>query len=385
MTLPAFRSGAVRPLPWAFLALLLAGGCDNHAATTPGERPAPAVSVVTLQPERVTLQRELAGRTRAYLIAEVRPQVTGIVRERLFVEGAPVEQGQPLYQLDDATYRAAYQSARASVARAEAAVEVARLNARRAEGLRESKAISDQEYQNLLATRTQAEADVDVAKAQQQTARVRLDYARITSPIAGRAGRSTVTAGALVTADQTTALTTVQQLDPIYVDVTQSASELLALRRQMSDSALRMADDIPVTILLDDGTRYSEQGLLTFEDAAVDPTTGSVAMRIVVPNPDFVLLPGMYVRTLVSKAILDAALLVPQRGVTRDARGRAVAMVLTEGGVVEERVVTVGEAIGSDWLVKEGLAAGDRVIVEGLQKIRPGRPAVVDDGPASDG
>jgi membrane fusion protein (multidrug efflux system) len=318
------------------------------------------------------------------MIAEVRPQVTGIVRERLFEEGSHVEQGQPLYQLDDATYRAEFQSAEASVARAEAAVEVARLNAGRAEGLRKSNAISDQDYQNLLAVRRQAEADLEFARAQLETARVRLDFARIQSPISGRAGRSTVTAGALVTADQPTALTTIQQLDPIYVDVQQSATEILALRRQLSETALRRAEDIPVSIVLDDGTRLAHEGILTFEDVAVDPATGSVAMRVVVPNPDFGLLPGMYVRAVVSNAIIDDALLVPQRGITHDARGRAVAMLLNDEGIVEERVVSIGDAIGSDWLVEDGLAAGDRVIVEGLQKIRVGQPAVVAGGAGSE-
>ncbi len=358
-------------------------GCDNHAAPAPTNFPPPEVRVVTLQPERVTLSRELPGRTRAYLIAEVRPLVTGIIQERLFTEGGQVEQGEALYQLDDSIYRAQYQSAGASLVRAQAAADIARLNAERAEGLRESKSISEQEYQNLLAIQKQAAADVGVAEAQLQTAKVRLDYARIVSPIAGRVGRSAVTPGALVTADQSAALTTVQQLDPIYVDVTQSASELLALRRQLSANAVQQADDIPVQILLDDGGRYPQEGVLTFEDAAVDPTTGSVAMRIVVPNPDLVLLPGMYVRAVVSNAILDDALLVPQRGVTRDSRGQALAMVLTDEGVVEQREVSVGESIGADWLVLGGLAAGDRVIVEGLQRIQPGQPAVAQAEPVS--
>jgi membrane fusion protein (multidrug efflux system) len=384
MEYTATRARVARSLVWACFASCWLTACGDNAATPPGQRPPPSVSVVTLETGQVTLRRELPGRTRAYMIAEVRPQVTGIVRERLFEEGSHVEQGQPLYQLDDATYRAEFQSAEASVARAEAAVEVARLNAGRAEGLRKSNAISDQDYQNLLAVRRQAEADLEFARAQLATARVRLDFARIQSPISGRAGRSTVTAGALVTADQPTALTTIQQLDPIYVDVQQSATELLALRRQLSETALRKAEDIPVSIVLDDGSRHAHEGILTFEDVAVDPATGSVAMRVVVPNPDFGLLPGMYVRAVVSNAIIDDALLVPQRGITHDARGRAVAMLLNDEGIVEERVVSIGDAIGSDWLVEDGLAAGDRVIVEGLQKIRVGQPAVVAGGAGSE-
>lgn len=335
------------------------------------------VDVVTLQTERVTLQRELPGRTSAYLIAEVRPQVTGIVRERLFEEGSQVEAGQALYQLDDATYRAAYESADAALARAEAVLEIAQLNAARAERLITTEAISDQDLQSLQAARRQAEADVAVAKAQLENARVRLDYARIRAPIAGRVGKSAVTPGALVTENQSAVLTTVQQLDPIYVDVTQSASELLSLRRQLSAGELQLAGDIPATIVLPDDSRYPQEGTLTFEDAAVDPTTGSVAMRILVPNPERLLMPGMYVRALISTAIVDDALLVPQRGITRDPRGRATAMVLTAENIVEQRDVEVRESIDDKWLVARGLAAGDRVIVEGLQKIRPGQPAQI--------
>lgn len=370
------ESPRTAPAVAVVLTLLSVGACTDAPNTAP-QMPAPMVDVVTLQPERVTLQRELPGRTSAYLIAEVRPQVTGIVRERLFEEGSHVEAGQALYQLDDATYRAAYESAAAALARAEAAREIAELNAGRAEKLIMTDAISDQDLQSLQAARRQAEADVAVAKAQLENARVRLDYARVRSPIAGRAGKSAVTPGALVTENQSAVLTTVQVLDPIYVDVTQSASELLSLRRQLSTGELTLADDIPATILLPDDSRYSQEGTLTFEDAAVDPTTGSVAIRIVVPNPDRLLMPGMYVRALISTAIVDNALLVPQRGVTRDPRGRAVAMVLTPDNIVEQRNVEVRDAIEDKWLVTSGLSAGDRVIVEGLQKIRPGLPAQV--------
>lgn len=375
------NSACPRPLRTSFalppmILFALLAGCEK-APQAPSEMPPPAVSVVTLEPEQVTLSRELPGRTRAYLTAEVRPQVTGIIRERLFEEGSQVEAGQPLYQLDDATYRAAFESAKASRERAEAAAEIARLNAGRAEELLKVNAVSDQEHQNLLAVLQQATADVAVANAQLENAQVQLNYARIRSPITGRVGKSTVTPGALVTADQAEALTVVHQLDPMYVDVTQSASELMAMRRQLSDSALKMADEIPVTILLDDGSRYPQEGLLAFEDAAVDPTTGSVAIRIVVPNPESLLMPGMYVRAMVGSAVLDGALLVPQQGLTRDPKGQAVVMVLTSEDIVEQRTVEVGEAVGDKWLVRDGLEAGDRVIVEGLQKIRPGAPAQV--------
>jgi len=352
---------------------MLLSACDDapNQSTTQAEDPVP-VSVVTLQSEPVTLSRELPGRTRAFLTAEIRPQVTGIVRERLFVEGSQVEAGTPLYQLDDATYRAAYNVAEANVARAEVALEISQLNVQRAEKLRGSNVISVQDYQNLLAVNQQAAADLEMAKAQLQSARVRLDYARIRSPIAGRVGKSTVTQGALVTADQAVLLTTVHQLDPIYVDVTQSASEILALRRAIAKGVFRRVDDIPVRIVLDEGSTLAEEGKLTFSDAAVDPTTGSVAMRVVVPNPDLMLLPGMYVRAVISSAINHDGLLVPQRGITRSPDGKAIAMLVADGNTVEQRTVIVGTTIGDQWLVEDGLSPGDRVVVEGLQKIKPG-------------
>jgi membrane fusion protein (multidrug efflux system) len=354
---------------------------DTQSMPVQQKRPPTAVSVIVLKTEPVVLERELAGRTRASLSAEVRPQVSGIVRERLFTEGSMVKAGDPLYQLDDATYRAAYNSARAAITRAKSALELADLNMARAEGLRKSKLVSDQEYQGLQAVRNQAAADLEVARAQFQSAAVELDFARIKSPIAGRTGLSTVTRGALVTKDQAAMLTIVQQLNPIYVDVTQSASELLALRRAMSNSAIRNAEGIPIRIILDDGTQYPHAGKLAFFDSAVDPMTGSIAMRVVVPNPDLLLMPGMYVRAVVSNAVIPDGLLLPQRAITRNARGEAIAMVVGADNTVEARTVDLGGSKGNRWVVRSGLAAGDRVIVEGLQKIAPGAvvdPAVVD-------
>jgi membrane fusion protein (multidrug efflux system) len=310
-----------------------------------------AVSVVVLETEPVALKRELPGRTRAFVIAEVRPLVTGIVKERLFTEGALVAAGDPLYQLVDST---------------------ARLDANRAEELRESNVLSGQEHDRIMATYNQAAADLKVAEARLQSAALPLSYARIRSPIAGRVGKSNVTQGALVTKDQVEALTVVQQLDPVYVDVTQSASELLALRRLLEESDIRNADGIPVTILLSDGTEYAFQGELAFSDVSVDPMTGSVDFRIVVPNPDRLLLPGMYVRAVVSNAVLQEGLLVPQQGIMRNPQGEAFAMVVNGENTVERRMVEVSRAIGNRWLVDDGLAAGDRVIVEGLQKVAPG-------------
>jgi len=341
------------------------------------------VTVVTLEPEPVELTRELPGRTNAWLMAEVRPQVTGIVKERLFTEGSLVEAGQPLYQLDDASYRADYNSARASLARAEATLEVARLNADRAAELIKTNTVSRQEYENTIAALRQAEADIGVARAAVASSRVELDYARITSPIAGRIGKSTVTQGALVTADQAQPLATVQQLDPIYVDLTQSSTELLQLRKAVAGGNVRGTESAPVTILLEDGTRYEHEGELSFTDVSVDRSTGSFSLRVIVPNPDHLLLPGMYVRAVLSNAVLEDGILVPQQGIARDAKGNASAMVVAADGTVEQRSVEVIRTIGDKWLVNSGLDAGDRVIVEGLQKVQPGMPVEANEAAAA--
>lgn len=361
------------PLLLPLFLLLLTGGCEEEQAPPP-QQGAPAVTVVTLKTEPVELTRQLPGRTTAYLIAEVRPQVTGIVEERLFEEGSVVEAGQPLYQLDDATYRARYNSALASLARAKATVEVARLNAARAEELVKANAVSRQEYENAVAALQQAEADIGVAEAAVASSRVELNYARITSPIAGRIGKSSVTQGALVTADQPTPLATVQQLDPIYVDLTQSASELLQLRQAVAGGTVRGTEDTPVTILLEDGTPFQHEGALSFSDVSVDPSTGSFSLRVTVPNPDHLLMPGMYVRAVLSTAVLEDGILVPQQGIARDAKGNANALVVGNDGTVEQRTVEVARTIGDKWLVRSGLMAGDRVIVEGVQKVQPGMP-----------
>jgi membrane fusion protein (multidrug efflux system) len=370
----------LRTLAAALLLSMLFACSDPQSTVSSQAQPPTSVTVVELRSEPVALERELPGRTRAYLIAEIRPLVTGIVRERLFTEGSQVAAGDPLYQLIDSTYRATYKSARAFISRAESALELSQLNAERARDLRETNAISDQEYQTLLATERQAEADLEVARAQFESATLELEFARIRSPIAGRVGQSTVTQGALVTANQAAMLTIVQQLDPIYIDVTQSASELLSLRRALPERAIRDAEKIPVRVLLEDGTQYAYEGELTFADAAVDPMTGSIAMRAVVPNPDLMLLPGMYVRAVISNAVMQDGLLVPQRGITRDQSGNAIAMVVGADNKVETRIVDVGNTIGDRWVVRSGLAPGDRVIVEGLQKVSSGatvEPTVV--------
>jgi len=367
----------------ACIALLILAGCSKEPAAGP---PAPGpveVVATTLVPQAVTLTRELPGRTTPFLVAEVRPQVTGIVQRRLFTEGGMVKAGQPLYQLDDATYRAENASARAALDRAHAALELARLNAARAAELAKVDAVSRQENENAIAELRQAEAQLAVAEAAVTRSDVVLGYSQITSPISGRIGKSTVTQGALVTENQTTPLATVQQLDPIYVDLTQSSRELLQLRKEVTAGTLQRTDDLPVTILLEDGTPYEHTGKLAFTEVTVDPTTGSFGLRVVVPNPDNILLPGMYVRAIVSTGLREQAILVPQQGITRDPKGHSLAMVVNAEGKAEMRQVEVSRTIGDQWLVESGLSAGDKVIVQGLQKIRPGVPVRVADAPAT--
>lgn len=363
------RSAFLLPLAGAALAVGFSG-CNRQAAERPAPPP-PEVAVVTLAPQRVQLTRELPGRTAAFVVAEVRPQVTGLVQRRLFEEGDTVRAGQVLYQLDDAMYRAELNSARAALARAQAAAELARLNAERSSALAETDAVSRQENESSIAAYRQTQAEVRAAEAAVARAEVTLGYARVTSPIDGRIGKSTVTQGALVTANQPTPLTVVHQLDPIYVDVTQSSREWLELRRELAAGTLERAE-APVTILLEDGSTYAHAGKLQFSDVAVAPSTGAIALRAVVPNPENLLLPGMYVRAVVGTAVRENALLVPQPGVTRTPQGTALAMIVNAEGKVEARPVQVSRTIGDQWLVQGGLAAGDKVIVQGLQKIRPG-------------
>lgn len=349
-------------------ALLVA--CGSEQAPPPSQTA--AVTVVTLQAEPVLLTRELPGRTTPFLVAEVRPQVSGIVEQRLFTEGSLVKAGEPLYRIDDASYRADASSARASLARAEATLTSARLAAKRIAELAAIDAVSAQDNENAIAAQRQAEADVGVARAALEGSDVVLRYTRINSPIDGRIGKSSVTQGALVTANQTQALATVQQLDPIYVDLTQSSSELLQLRKEIAAGTMTATDDVPVDILLEDGSPYAQTGTLAFSDVSVNPETGSYLLRVIVPNPDGLLLPGMYVRAVVSNGERADGLLVPQEGVTRDPKGNATAMVVGADGTVEQRAIEVSRSIGNRWLVDAGLAAGDRVVVEGLQKIQPG-------------
>lgn len=353
--------------------LSIAGCGDKKQAEAPAAPPA-EVTVVTLQPQEVTLTRDLVGRVSAFLVAEVRPQVSGIVKERLFTEGGPVEAGQALYQLDDATYQANHASAKAALARAQATLKSAQLSARRAADLVKIDAVSQQDNENAAAALAQAQADVAAAEAAVQTSAVTLGYSRITSPISGRIGKSSVTQGALVTANQAEALATVQRTDQVYVDVTQSNAELLQLRKALAAGTLSQNGDLPVRIVLEDGTAYPHTGRLAFSDATVDPTTGSFLLRVAVPNPDNLLLPGTYVRAQLGSGVRQNGLLVPQQGIARDPKGNASAMVVNGQGKVEARAVQASRTIGDRWLVDGGLVAGDRVIVEGLQKIGPGMP-----------
>lgn len=355
----------------AGLFLTACGGAPSAPAPGPA-----AITVVTLAPEPVSLSRELPGRATASLVAEVRPQVDGIVARRLFTEGTQVKAGQPLYQLDDANYRAQANAARAQLARAQATAEAARASAARIAELARVQAVSTQDNENAAAARKQAESDVAAARAQLEAAQVTLGFARITAPISGRIGKSSVTQGALVNAGQAAPLATIQQLDPIYIDIAQSSSELLQLRRELSAGRLQDNQSQPVTLLLEDGSEFGRKGELAFSEVSVDPATGSFGLRVRVDNPEHLLMPGMYVRAVIGTGRRENALLVPMQGVARDPRGNTSAMVVGEDGTVQVKPVVVSRAIGDRWLVEDGLAAGDRVIVEGLQKIAPGAPVV---------
>jgi membrane fusion protein (multidrug efflux system) len=359
------------------LGLAVLSGCGKHPSGMPNYGP-PEVGVVTLQAQPVDLTTELPGRTVSYMISDVRPQVSGVIKARLFTEGADVRAGQPLYQIDPAPFKAAYDSQVAAVAKAEANLATVKLKAERYADLVKLNAVSKQDYNDAVAAAGQGQADVASAKAALETARINLAYTRVTSPISGRAGPTAVTPGALVTADQTTALTTVQTLNPIYVDLSQSSAELLKLRQDMASGSLGgSADRARVKLILEDGTAYPLDGELKVADVTVDPTTGAVKLRAVFPNPRGVLLPGMFVRAVVNEASAPAAVLAPQAGITRNAQGQATALVVNAQGKVEQRIVVTSRTVGPNWLVTSGLNAGDRLIVEGLQRAKPGMPVKV--------
>ncbi|MEI6674753.1 MAG: efflux RND transporter periplasmic adaptor subunit [Verrucomicrobiota bacterium] len=337
--------------------------------------PPPEVSVLTVQAQRVALTTELSGRVAASLTAEVRPQVGGIVQNRLFTEGTDVKAGDLLYQINPASYQAAHDGARAALAKAEANVAPLRLKAERFKELLASDAVSQQDYDDASAAQKLAEAEIESAKAALETTRINLAYTKVVAPISGRIGRSSVTNGALVTASQPMPLATIQQLDPVYVDVTQSSNEMLRLRKSLESGQLTSnGGEAKVLLLLDERSQYPEPGILKFSEAFVDPSTGSVTLRTLFPNPKLVLLPGMFVQTVLEEGVKDQAIVVPQRGVTRNPAGNAMVMTVNADDKVEPRVITVTRTVGDGWLVTDGLQVGDRVILEGLQKARPGTP-----------
>lgn len=353
---------------------VLIGCAEKTDAVPKGAGMSPEVGIIVIKPQKVALTTELPGRTSAYLVAEVRPQVGGIIQKRLFTEGTDVKAGDVLYQIDPASYQAAYNSAKAALTRVEANLIPARLKAERYQELIKINAVSQQDCDDAVAALKLAEADVEAGKAALETARINLAYTKVTAPISGRIGRSSVTDGALVTASQPVALATIQQLRSMYVDVTQSSAELLRLKHSLASGVLKrdQAGRAKVRLILEDGSDYPLTGTLKFSEATVDPSTGSVTMRAVFPNPKQILLPGMFVRAVLEEAVSEHAILVPQRGVTRDPAGNAIVMVVGNEEKVEPRVIKVARTVGDTWLVEEGVNPGDRVILEGLQRARPG-------------
>jgi membrane fusion protein (multidrug efflux system) len=387
-TMASIRSHCMRirpapTLPTALLAVaaalsLIACG-DAPQPPSSGAGGTPQVSVMNVQTQRLALTTELPGRVAPALIAEVRPQITGLVQQRRFKEGSDVKAGDLLYQIDPATYHASVDNAKAALAKAEASLVSVKLKAGRYRELVAIKAVSQQDADDAAASLLQAEAEITAAKAALQTQQINLDYTRVTAPISGRIGRSSVTPGALVTANQSTAMATVQQLDPIYVDVTQSSSALLALKRSLAAGDLK-SGTAKVSLLLEDGSRYALAGKLQFSDVTVDQGTGAVTLRAEFPNPRGDLLPGMYARAVIEEGVLEQALLVPQPAVSRDSTGKPVAYVVGSDGKLVQRALVTERAIGDQWLISSGLKAGDRLVVEGQQKARPGQ--VVEGKPA---
>jgi len=355
----------------SIICLLIAASGVSCTRTPPPTQPPPEVATVTLAKQSVLLTTELPGRTSSYRIAEIRPQVNGLIQKRLFTEGSDVQADQELYQIDPAPFQAALDSAKANL-------PALRSRANRYKEALVDKSVSQQDFDDADAALKQAEAALEMA-------RINLNYTHIVSPISGRIGTSTVTEGAIVTAYQPTALATIQQLDPIYVDIPQSTAELLRLQRRLVDGRLSHdgTNQNAVQLILEDGTRYPLEGALQFRDISVDPTTGSVILRMVFPNPNGVLLPGMFVRAVVKEGVNDQAILIPQQAVSRDPKGNPSALIVGTSGKVEQRLLVLDRAIGDQWLVTSGLVTGDRVIVEGIQNVKPG--ISVKDVPFDDG
>lgn len=361
----------------ALLVIFSLASCGGQKSPATGDaggmqRPAPKVDVVTLQPQKVTLTTRLPGRVVAYRTAEVRPQVGGLIEQRLFDEGSMVEAGEALYQIDALRYQAAVDSAEAALRRAEANLNSAATTEKRYVGLLKDKAVSQQQYDDAVAAHEQAQAEVAVAEANLAAAKINLQYTHVTAPISGRIGKSSVSEGALVVAQQPQVMATIQQLDPIYVDVSQSVNKLLRLRKQIQEGHINHSDQPEVRLILADGSEYPGVGELLFSEMTVDESTGSISLRARFPNPDHLLLPGMFVSADVSEGVRENALLAPQMGVMRDRQGHSNVMTVNGENQVESHPIEVSSAIAGNWLVEAGLHPGDRVVVTGLQQIGPG-------------
>ena len=369
---PGFQALAVRTA--MVIAALSLAGCKDEKKQA-GPPPKPAVDVVVLKTQPVTLTTELPGRTSPYRTAEIRPQVGGVILKRTFMEGDVVKAGQVLYQIDPAPYQAALASARAGLLKAQASDRTAQSTYQRYRPLAAANAISKQDLDTAQGTLGQSQADVASAQAAIKTAEINLAYTKVTSPITGKTGRSAVTEGALVTANQTTTLVTVTQLDPIYVDVAQPSTTILRLKREYSSGQIKSAGDnqIEVSLVLEDGSRYDQTGKLQFSEVTVDQGTGAITLRAIFPNTAGLLLPGMFVQEEVAEGVRQDGILVPQQGITHDPKGQATALVVGADGKVDSRVVTTDRAIGDAWLISKGLAAGDRVIVKGVQMAKAGQ------------
>lgn len=376
-TLPARCSphsdNSLSPRWLVVAAILLLAGCKDQKKEA-GPPPKPAVDVIVLHAQSVALKTDLPGRTSAYRVAEVRPQVGGVILKRSFTEGDVVKAGQVLYQIDPAAYEATLASARAQLLKAQAALKTAQSTVSRYRPLVAANAISRQDLDNAVGTMGENQADIASAQATIKTAAINVAYTKVTSPITGKTSRSAVTEGALVTANQTTTLVTVTQLDPIYVDVAQPSTTILRLKREVASGQIKGAgaDQIEVGLILEDGSRYDQAGKLQFSEVTVDQGTGAITLRAIFPNTAGLLLPGMFVQEEIEEGVRQNGLLVPQQGITHNAKGEATAMVVGNDGKVEGRVVTTDRAIGDMWLVTDGLRDGDRVIVKGVQMAKPG-------------
>lgn len=355
------------------LAASLLFGCNGGSDTAMPASRSRQVSTVTIHSQEITLTMELSGRTTPFRIAEIRPRISGLIQRRLFTEGSDVKQGEILYLIDPAPFRAEYNNALAGLKQAQAQLQSVGSKAKRYEQLLKAKTVSQQDYDDAASALNELNARIRSLQASLEVARINLGYTKITAPIPGRIGKSSVTDGAIVTAYQNTALTSIQQLDPIYVDVPQSTTELLRIRNSVGKGQFKSNSQQPaVRIILEDGTTYPHEGKLQFSDVTVDQTTGTVTLRAIFPNPDKTLLPGMFVKAVVQEGVDEQAILVPQQGVSRDHRGAPYALIVDDESKVQLRRLVLDRAIGDNWLVVSGLVPGDRVIVEGLQRLQPG-------------